>query len=123
MPSRTGYSGRVAMRDRSRQIGVGAAMDGWVHRWWWAVLLALTVLGNVTLGVVLSQRVADQAAPLMAQSAQITDADKRVAAQKDLLQYQTDNQVKIWTTLAQATLALAAAVGGYFTWRNLRVAQ
>jgi Pentapeptide repeats (8 copies) len=102
---------------------IGTTLTTWARRWWWGVVLVLVLMGGVSLGVMLSQRIADQVALQMEQTNLITEADKRLAAQKDLFQYQTDNQIKIWTTLAQATLAVAAAIGGYFTYRNLRVAQ
>jgi hypothetical protein len=56
-------------------------------------------------------------------AAQIADIKERVLAENDLLQYRTDNQVKIWTGIVQALGAGVLAIGAYFTWRNLRVAS
>jgi hypothetical protein len=95
----------------------------WVRRRWWVVLLALAGALALGLGVALSLYVASLAIPLMEQVAQITDPARRIAASKDVLQYQTDNQIKIWTALVQAIGAVVLGVGGYFTWRNLRAAQ
>ena len=98
-------------------------MKGWLRRQWWLVLIAAGIVVALAIGAVLSQRLADRAAPLMEETAQITDPTARVAARKDLLQYQTDNQIKIWTALVQGIGAVVLAVGGYFAWRNWQVAQ
>jgi uncharacterized protein YjbI with pentapeptide repeats len=98
-------------------------MAAWRARWGWQGWLALGLVLAVLLGVALSTYLASLAAPLMEQAAQIPDAKERVAAQKDILQYQTDNQLKIWTAIVQAVAAAVLAIGGYFTWRNLRATQ
>src|SRR4051794_11504205 len=59
----------------------------------------------------------------MEQAAQITDPKERVTALKDVSQYQIDNQIKIWTGIVQFVGVVVLAVGGYFTWRNLRATQ
>jgi hypothetical protein len=59
----------------------------------------------------------------MEQAAQIADRRERVTALKDVSQYQIDNQIKIWTGIVQAIGVVVLAVGGYFTWHNLRVGQ
>jgi hypothetical protein len=46
-----------------------------------------------------------------------------LALQRDLIQNAADNRIKSWTLLAQAIGAAVLGIGGYFTWRNLRVAQ
>jgi hypothetical protein len=51
------------------------------------------------------------------------EAKDRLALQRDLLQYETDSQIKIWTTIVQAVGGAVVLVGIWFTWRNLRVAQ
>jgi hypothetical protein len=94
-----------------------------VRRRWWVVLIALGGAVAIGLGVALSLYVANTAAPLMERTAQITDPAARVTASKDVLQYQMDNQIKIWTAIVQAIGAVVLAVGGYFAWSNLRVAQ
>src|SRR5258708_4705650 len=76
----------------------------------------VAILVALVLGVVLSLYVAGAAAPLMEETKQIVDADKRVAVQKDLLQYQADNQAKIWTAIVQGLGAIVLAIGRSFTW-------
>src|SRR4051794_10350670 len=106
-----------AMRKAWTWAAVWSRHQGW--KTWLALGLALSML----IGVVLSLYLAALAAPLMEQAAQIPDAKERVTAQKDIMQYQTDNQVKIWTAIVQAIGAAALAIGGYIGWRNLRATQ
>jgi pentapeptide repeat protein len=47
----------------------------------------------------------------------------RLALEKDLLLYETDNRIKIWTAIVQAIGGAALFVGLLFTWRNLRATQ
>ena len=104
------------MQGRDHQTEQGAAM--WLRRWWWVVLG-----GVIALGIALHLYVASVAAPLMEQANKIADAKDRITSSKDVLQYQTDNQIKIWTAIVQAAGAVVVAVGGYFAWSNLQVAQ
>jgi hypothetical protein len=107
----------------------GAA--AWLRKRW--LLLALVALVTVALIVAalmvlhLSEYPARRAASLR-QS--IEDASRsglrineRLALEKDLLQYEMDNRVKIWTTIVQASGGAVLLVGLLFTWRNLRATQ
>ena len=49
--------------------------------------------------------------------------EARLALEKDLLLYETDNRIKIWTAIVQAIGGAALFIGLLFTWRNLRAAQ
>ena len=98
-------------------------MASWLRRWWWAVLPILGAVVALGIDMVLSVQLASTAAPLMEQAAQITDPKERVTALKEVSQYQIDNQIKIWTGIVQAIGVVVLAVGGYFTWRNLRATQ
>ena len=49
--------------------------------------------------------------------------DARLALEKELLLYETDNRIKIWTAIVQAIGGAALLVGLLFTWRNLRATQ
>lgn len=68
---------------------------------------------------------ATRAASLASEIASTTfqDPKDRLALQRDLLQYETDNQIKIWTALAQVLGALVIAGGVYFTWTSLQIAH
>jgi hypothetical protein len=46
----------------------------------------------------------------------------RLALQRDAVQFESDSRLKAWTLLAQSIGAAVLPVGGYFTWRSLRVA-
>ena len=50
-------------------------------------------------------------------------AENRLALEKDLLLYETDNRVKIWTAIVQAIGGTALLIGLLFTWQNLRATQ
>ena len=49
--------------------------------------------------------------------------DKRIQLETALLQYETDNRIKIWTTIVQATGGAVLLLGLLFTARNLRATQ
>jgi hypothetical protein len=117
---KTGPFMKGVCKDGSRW---GGAVTAWLRDRQWIALLALAILAAVALGVVLSMLLARSAAPLMDQAARLPDAKDSLTAQKDILQYQTDNQLKIWTAIVQALGAVVLAVGGYFTWRSLRLGQ
>src|SRR3954451_3786449 len=87
------------------------------------VILALSVAGAVVVGLVLSWWQASSTAPLIDQAGQMANSKERIAALKDLAQYQTDYQVKLWTTIFQIVGGLGLVATGYFSWRNLRVTQ
>jgi hypothetical protein len=61
----------------------------------------------------------------MRQTAELLNQPDQTRAEmmRTAFQYQADNLTKLWTGIVQAIAAVVLAVGGYFTWRNLRVAQ
>jgi hypothetical protein len=60
---------------------------------------------------------------MMDQANALPACDDRITSQREILQFEADDLAKIWTTIVQAIVAVVLAVGGYFTYRNLRVAQ
>ena len=50
-------------------------------------------------------------------------SEARLALEKDLLLYETDSRIKIWTAIVQAIGGAALFIGLLFTWRNLRATQ
>ena len=46
-----------------------------------------------------------------------------IMVERELLQYETDSQIKIWVAEAQAVGGLVLLLGLVFTWRNLRATQ
>jgi hypothetical protein len=85
--------------------------------------LAVLVAARGMLG--LSQYPVRQAADLRRQLAIAADLqfDKRIQLETTLLQYETDNRIKIWTAIVQAAGGAALLVGLLFTARNLRATQ
>lgn len=85
------------------------------------VLLA----GILTATVWLSRYPARQAAELRRslRNSQGATLDGRIQLEIALLQYETDNRVKIWTAIVQAAGGTALLVGLLFTARNLRATQ
>lgn len=47
----------------------------------------------------------------------------RLAFERDLLQYETDNEIKVWTGLIALFTGVAAVVARVIAWRNLRETQ
>jgi hypothetical protein len=88
-------------------------------------IAALLGVAFVGAAIYLPRYPATQAKPLASEIAATAFKDPKDALvlKKDLLQYETDNQIKIWTALAQVLGALVIAGGVYFTWSNLQVAQ
>ena len=84
-----------------------------------AVLVATRSLLN------LSQYPVRQAAELRRQVAAVQDLEfeKRVQLETALLQYETDNRIKIWTAVVQAAGGAALLLGLLFSARNLRATQ
>lgn len=101
---------------------------GWLHKRWLVVSLVAIVTGVLLpaapMVLRLPQYPAHQAT-LLRQSVEITSlaAKERLALEKDLLLYETDNRIKIWTAIVQALGGSALLVGLLFTWRNLRATQ
>jgi Pentapeptide repeats (8 copies) len=62
-----------------------------------------------------------QAAPSV--SAPAISAKDRADLRRGALQFQADSLTKLWTGVAQMIGVVVLAVGGYFTWRNLRLGQ
>jgi len=90
------------------------------------VLLASLVVLVAARGILdLTQYPFRQAADLRRQLATVPDLpfEKRVQLETALLQYETDNRIKIWTAIVQAAGGAALLVGLLFTARNLRATQ
>jgi hypothetical protein len=121
---------------------IGATVDRWARKHWSAgggsvlfvaaLLLGLVLIvvwGAATIG--LPQNPVDATAPLATQVAlpqtkdpnDALDPRDRLALQRDLVEYAIDSRTRSWTLLAQVVGAVVLAVGGFFTWRNLRVTQ
>ena len=109
------------MRDRIKTAAPVLAAA--LRRRWWVVLIIVALVVAVGLGIALSLYQLAQTEPLMRQADALPIGETRVARQREILQFQADNLAKIWTTIVQAIGAVVLAIGGYFTWRNLRVAQ
>ncbi len=95
-------------------------------RFWFGLTLTVVLgVGFVGAAIYLPRYPATQAKPLAEEIARTAFKDPKDALmlKQDLLQYETDNQIKIWTALAQVLGALVIACGVYFTWSNLLVAQ
>jgi hypothetical protein len=52
-----------------------------------------------------------------------TDPQARLTTEMELLQYETDSRIKIWTAIVQALGGGVLLFGLLFTWRNLRATQ
>jgi len=89
------------------------------------VLASLVVLVTARGLLGLSQYPVRQAADLRRQLATVQDLpfERRVQLETALLQYETDNRIKIWTAIVQAAGGAALLVGLLFTARNLRATQ
>lgn len=89
------------------------------------VLLAVSI-ALIALGVLdLSHYPDRQAARLRQQLAGAADLpfEKRAPLETALLQYETDNRIKIWTAVVQAAGGAALLIGLLFSARNLRATQ
>ncbi len=99
-----------------------------VLRWWpVGVLIGVLVLVTYVMQAVANYP-AERAAEYRNTSSVATaiatiEPKDHLAFERDLLQFETDNQIKIWTGIVQAIGAIVLGIGGYFTWRNLRVTQ
>lgn len=85
--------------------------------------VGVAVLGGALLASSALDQPARRAAELRQAAALVPDVTERAKLQKDIAQYETDNQIKTWTTVVQALGAMVLGVGGYFAYRNLQVAQ
>jgi len=97
---------------------------------WLQVLLAVIIMVVLILGtlavVYLPQYPQRQAASFRASEYMTNanlDAEERFALEKELLLYETDTKVKIWTAIVQAFGGAALLAGLFFTWSNLRATQ
>jgi hypothetical protein len=104
------------MKDKGRQDGT--VLGAWARRRWWLLAAVLGLLVVLGVGVVFSLALMLQTNDLLNQPDQ-AHADLTRSA----LQYQTDNLTKLWTGIVQVIVAVVLAIGGCFTWRNLRVAE
>jgi hypothetical protein len=109
------------MRQRAERAGA------WAHQWRAPLIVAGLVLGVVLLVLVPATYVtvssARRAEQLAAQVDTGTFDKDRAEFRRNLLQYETDSQVKVWTGLLQAATAIAAGAAGLIAWRNLRETQ
>jgi hypothetical protein len=48
---------------------------------------------------------------------------QRLALQKDILVYEADTAIKVWSAVIQGSTGLALLVGLFFTWRSLKATQ
>jgi hypothetical protein len=89
------------------------------------VLLLLTGLLALIAALSISRYPTRQAADLRRQIVADRDLefDKRVELETTLLQYETDNRIKIWTVIVQAAGGAALLTGLLFTARNLKATQ
>ena len=89
------------------------------------VLVLLTGLFALIAALSISRYPTRQAADLRRQIAADRDLqfDKRAQLEAMLLQYETDNRIKIWTAIVQAAGGAALLTGLLFTARNLRATQ
>jgi len=110
-----------SVKTGARQVRM--ALVGWARPRWWVVVIAMVIVVALALGLILSLYQAGMVEPLMDQANALPEGDARVARQRELLQFQTDNLAKIWTTIVQAVGGAVLALGAAATWRNVRVAQ
>ena len=98
----------------------------WMRRRWKLLLVAAeaaALIGGLIVALWIFDPVYDparQAAELAGRLAAVPEGAERERLRKDIVQYEMDNQIKIWTTVVQGIGALVLAVGGFFTWRNLQ---
>jgi len=90
----------------------------WARRPAWIYFSLLGIVLILGIGVALSVVVARQTGDLLNQSDQ-----SRSDVMRNAFQYQADSLTKLWTGIVQAIAAIVLAIGGYFTWRNLRMTQ
>src|SRR5947209_454361 len=108
------------MKDRAWLIGAVVIL-----------LLLLLIVGWGFKAIGLPQNPADELAPLATQVAlpqakptdDVLEPKDRLALQRGLIQDAADSRIKTWTLIAQVIGAAVLAIGGYFTWRNLRITQ
>ena len=89
------------------------------------VLVLLTGLLALIAALSISRYPTRQAVDLRRQVAADRDLqfDKRAQLESTLLQYETDNRIKIWTAIVQAAGGAALLTGLLFTARNLQATQ
>jgi len=89
------------------------------------VLLLLAGLLALIAALSISRYPTRQAAELRRQIVADRDLefDKRAELETTLLQYETDNRIKIWTAIVQAAGGAAILTGLLFTARNLKATQ
>ncbi len=103
--------------------GQGARRRFIAALWVIIVVVVLLVVASYTLSR-LSQYPTEQAASFRkALSVADLQPKDRVMIEKELLYYETDNRIKIWTAGVQAIGGILLLFGLVFTWRNLRATQ
>ena len=105
-----------------------ASTVSYVRSRWLFVLMVGVIAAAIVIGgrraLQLPQYPAEQAASFRNRfQPQTLPPSDRLALEKDLLQYETDNRIKIWTAIVQAAGGAALLIGLLFTWRNLRATQ
>ena len=101
----------------------------WLRQHYGAILLLVSVLLLTALPTLLSlpEYPARKAAELLERSRSLSNAGlsgaERLGLEKDLLLYETDQRIKIWTAIVQAIGGGALLIGLLFSWRNLRATQ
>ncbi|MCV2369467.1 pentapeptide repeat-containing protein [Roseateles oligotrophus] len=88
-----------------------------------ALLISLLVFSAIGLSEYPSQQADQLRRRIEGASQSELPTPQRLALEKDLLQYETDNRIKIWTVIVQAAGGAALLVGIMFSWKNLRAAQ
>jgi hypothetical protein len=100
----------------------------WVRERWLLLaivaVIAAAIIAAIPAVLRLPHYPAEQVASLRVRVATAKlEPQQRLALEKDLLQYETDNRVKIWSAIVQAAGGAALLIGLLFTWRNLRATQ
>src|SRR5438132_12063485 len=88
---------------------------------WQLTLVVAAVAGSIFFSIRLSRYPLEQATSLRNRVAAANLPPKeQLALEKDLLAFETDNRIKIWTAIVQALGGLVVLFGLVFTWRNLK---
>jgi hypothetical protein len=102
----------------------------WLRQRWFSIAFVAIVTAVLLAGLPTLLRLPDYPAHTAAslrnsdivKRANLT-SEARMTLEKELLLYETDNRIKIWTGIVQAIGGAALFVGLLFTWRNLLATQ